>query len=139
MRSRFQVTKGKGDIMSNEELSLYEQMGGTYKEMDGLYYPNIEIEDVSRFCGKYGDMWKKYMMENHHVRYRSLMLDGKLNEIAMEVNEEAHEMIDSIEERYFEKHKLQNSASTIEMWQVREMIKTVAEETILSDIVYKTR
>jgi hypothetical protein len=139
MRSRFQLTKGKGDIMSNEELSLYEQMGGTYKEMDGLYYPNIEIEDVSRFCGKYGDMWKKYMMENHHVRYRSLMLDGKLNEIAMEVNEEAHEMIDSIEERYFEKHKLQNSASTIEMWQVREMIKTVAEETILSDIVYKTR
>jgi hypothetical protein len=139
MRSRFQLTKGKGDIMSNEELALYEQMGGTYKEMDGLYYPNIEIEDVSRFCGKYGDMWKKYMMENHHVRYRSLMLDGKLNEIAMEVNEEAHEMIDSIEERYFEKHKLQNSASTIEMWQVREMIKTVAEETILSDIVYKTR
>ena len=67
------------------------------------------------------------------------MLDGKLNEIAMEVNEEAHEMIDSIEKRYFEKHKLQNSASTIEMWQVREMIKTVAEETILSDIVYKTR
>lgn len=48
-------------------------------------------------------------------------------------------MIDSIEKRYFEKHKLQNSASTIEMWQVREMIKTVAEETILSDIVYKTR
>jgi len=110
MRSRFQLTKGKGDIMSNEELSLYEQMGGTYKEMDGLYYPNIEIEDVSRFCGKYGDMWKKYMMENHHVRYRSLMVEGKLNEIAMEVNEEAHEMIDSIEKRYFEKHKLQNSA-----------------------------
>ena len=94
---------------------------------------------MSRFCGKYGDMWKKYMMENHHVRYRSLMVEGKLNEIAMEVNEEAHEMIDSIEKRYFEKHKLQNSASTIEMWQVREMIKTVAEETILSDIVYKTR
>lgn len=139
MRSRFQLTKGKGDIMSNEELSLYEQMGGTYKEMDGLYYPNIEIEDVSRFCGKYGDMWKKYMMENHHVRYRSLMVEGKLNEIAMEVNEEAYEMIDSIEKIYFEKHKLQNSASTIEMWQVREMIKTVAEETILSDIVYKTR
>ena len=139
MRSRFQLTKGKGDIMSNEELSLYEQMGGTYKEMDGLYYPNIEIEDVSRFCGKYGDMWKKYMMENHHVRYRSLMVEGKLNEIAMEVNVEAHEMIDSIEKRYCEKHKLQNSASTIEMWQVREMIKTVAEETILSDIVYKTR
>ena len=139
MRSRFQLTKGKGDIMSNEELSLYEQMGGTYKEMDGLYYPDIEIEDVSRFCGKYGDMWKKYMMENYHVRYRILMLDGKLSEIAMEVNEEVYEMIDSIEKRYFEKHKLQNSASTIEMWQVREMIKTVAEETILSDIVYKTR
>ena len=67
------------------------------------------------------------------------MLDGKLNEIAMEVNEEAYEMIASIEKRYFEKHRLQNSASTIEVWQVREMIKTVAEETILSDIVYKTR
>ena len=88
--------------MSNEELSLYEQIGGAYKEIDGLYYPDIEIEDVNRFCGKYGDMWKKYMMEKYHVRYRSLMLDGKLNEIAMEVNEEVYEMIDSIEKRYFE-------------------------------------
>ena len=54
------------------------------------------------------------MMENQHVRYRSLMVEGKLNEIAMEVNEEAHEMIDSIEKIYFENISCK-ILSTIEM------------------------
>ena len=47
---------------------IYKRNGIGYTlGADGLYYPDIEIEDVSRFCGKYGDMWKKYMMENYHV------------------------------------------------------------------------
>lgn len=58
-------------IMSKEEKSLYEQMGGTYTEIDGIYYPNItfgdELAEQNDFCGKYGDMWKKYMHDNRNA------------------------------------------------------------------------
>lgn len=30
--------------MSNDKKSLYEQMGGTYTEIDGIFYPNITLE-----------------------------------------------------------------------------------------------
>ncbi len=61
-------------IMSNDKKSLYEQMGGTYAEIDGIFYPNITLEDEiaeqNDFCGKYGDMWKKHMHDNRNADYR---------------------------------------------------------------------
>ena len=55
--------------MSNDIKSLYEQMGGTYAEIDGIFYPNITLEDEiaeqNDFCGKYGDMWKKHMITSY--------------------------------------------------------------------------
>ena len=35
----------KGVIMSKEEKSLYEQMGGTYTEIDGIFYPDVTLGD----------------------------------------------------------------------------------------------
>ena len=29
----------------SRELSLYEAMGGTYTEVDGILYPNIAVDD----------------------------------------------------------------------------------------------
>jgi hypothetical protein len=37
--------------------------------------------------------------------------------------------------QYLAKHKPQNSASTVEMWKLREQAKQMAEEVVLSDIV----
>ena len=51
-------------LMSNE-LSIYEAMGGTYTEVDGLFYPDITVSeesDISRgMVGKYGLLWIDYM------------------------------------------------------------------------------
>lgn len=48
--------------MSNDKKFLYEQMGGTYTEIDGIFYPNItlgdEIAEHNSSCGKYGDMMR---------------------------------------------------------------------------------
>ena len=72
--------------MSKEEKSLYEQMGRTYAEIDGIFYPNItlgdELAEQNDFCGKYGDMWKKYMHDNRNADYRHYLFTGKLNEKA---------------------------------------------------------
>ena len=76
-----------------------------------------------------------YMKSNHAERYRHHIRMGTLNSKAFEVNEEVYEMLEDIVNQYLAKHKPQNSASTMEMWRLREQAKQMAEEVVLSDIV----
>ena len=82
----------------SRELSLYEAMGGTYTEVDGILYPNIVVDDKrsdmdsvisTTDIGKYGHLWISYMKENHPDRYRHHIRMGQLQMKAKEVNEEA--------------------------------------------------
>ena len=63
------------DAKMSREKSIFEQMGGTYTEKDGILYPNILIGEKeteamqNTFSGKYGDLWKKYLKENQSDRY----------------------------------------------------------------------
>ena len=126
----------------SREKSIFEQMGGTYTEKDGILYPNILIDEEQTetmqdvFAGKYGDLWKKYMKENRPERYYHLVRTGQLKQKAAEINEKAKEMLDRIMWQYLQKHKPENPDSTMEMWQLREQAKAMAEEVVLHDIVY---
>ena len=116
-------------------------MGGTYTEVDGIFYPNVtlddEIAEQNDFCGKYGDMWKKHMHDNREADYRHYLFTGKLNEKAREINEQAYEMLDVIMNQYMNNHKPDNPESTIEIWKLRAQAKMQAEEIILHDIVFR--
>ena len=120
----------------SRELSTYEAMGGTYTEVNGVLYPNIKVsEEADVWVGKYGLLWMNYMKSNHAERYRHNIRMGTLNSKAFEVNEEAYEMLEGIVNQYLVKHKPQNSATTMEMWRLREQAKQMAEEVVLSGIV----
>ena len=130
----------------SRELSLYEAMGGTYTEVDGILYPNIAVDDkrsdmdsaiTTVDVGKYGHLWISYMKENHPDRYRHHIRMDQLQMKAKEVNEEAYEMMDGIVEKYLVKHKPKDAHSTMEMWKLREQAKQLAEEVIYGEIVYK--
>lgn len=120
------------------ELSTYEAMGGTYTEVEGLFYPDIitEMTDIPLgMVGKYGLLWIEYMKSNYAERYRHHIRMGTLNNKAFEVNEEAYEMLDRIVNQYLAKHKPNNPAATMEMWRLREQAKQMAEEFVFQDIV----
>lgn len=132
----------------SRELSLYEAMGGTYRSVDGILYPNIGMDDVdtksdmasvvtTADIGKYGHLWITYMKENHPDRYRHHVRMGQLHIRAKEVNEEAYEMLDRIVGKYLAKHKPESALSFMEMWKLREQAKQLAEEVIYGEIVYK--
>ncbi|MBS4815839.1 MAG: TnpV protein [Clostridium sp.] len=127
--------------MSREtkDLSLFEQMGGTYFEKDGLLYPNFSMEQEPEqiTVGKYGLLWTSYMKETYQDRYRHHIRMGQLQSMAAEVNEEAYEMLDSISEKYLKKHKPVNPESTMEMWKLREQAKRIAEEEVYETVVYR--
>ena len=107
-----------------------------YSEENGVVYPNIVVlEESDVWVGKYGLLWIDYMKFNYAERYSHHIRMGTLNTKALEVNEEAYEMLEGIVNQYLVKHKPQNSASTIEIWRLREQAKQMAEEVVLSDIV----
>lgn len=122
----------------SKELSSFEKMGGTYTEVDGIFYPNIVTEkEEQRNIGKYGLLWIRYMKENEIDRYRHLIRMGNLQRKAYEVNEEAYEMLEQITNKYLKKHKPTDSHSTMEMWKLREQARQTAEEEIYETIIYK--
>ena len=130
--------KGMEIVAMSREISTYEAMGGTYTEVDGVLYPNIVVlEEADVWAGKYGLLWIDYMKTKHTDRYRHHIRMGTLNSKAFEVNEEVYELLEGIMNQYLAKHKPQNSASTMEMWRLREQAKQMAEEVVLSDIVRK--
>ena len=72
---------------------MLEEM--TYKEVDGLLYPQIEMpdetEDLTKL-GKYGRMAMNYLKENEPARYKTLMRFGKMYEKMSAVEEEANQL-----------------------------------------------
>lgn len=57
-----------------KELLLFEQMGGTYTEIDGVLYPNLVLKpEKNAFVGKVGNAWMRYMEENHPMRVFDLV------------------------------------------------------------------
>ena len=131
--------------MSNE-ICMFERMGGSYTEVDGILYPNIvidahevdeEAKEATCSVGKYGHLWISYMKENHKDRHRHYMRMGQLYSKANEVNEEANEMVERMMNQYLKKHVLEDSHSTMEMWRIREQAKSIAEEVVYEVIVYR--
>ena len=135
----------RNEIMSRE-ICMFERMGGTYTEVDGILYPDMGIDGRELFggdevvnvdVGKYGHLWIAYMKENHKDRYRHHVRMGQLYSKANEVNEEAYEMLERMMGQYLKRHVVVDRHSTMEMWEIRGQAKCVAEEVVYEAIVYR--
>jgi len=83
---------------ANTMKSLFEELGGTYTlGKDGMYYPNLMIEEADqRPIGKWGRMHKDYLEEKHPGLYQRLILNGTLVRHLADANERATAMLDSL-------------------------------------------
>ncbi len=89
-------------------MTLFEELGVEYKEVDGILYPLLSVDEAEynlTDIGKYGRMWLSYMEENEPSEYHHHMARmGQLRKRAEAVNEEAYERLDNIEETWLKKH-----------------------------------
>lgn len=73
--------------------SIFEQMGGTYTEVNGYLIPDIEIPaDEERKIGIWGQKHLNYIKEWRKGFHSSLILSGKLNAYLADINEQAKAM-----------------------------------------------
>ena len=121
--------------------SLYETLGGTYREENGHLIPNIALPEQTAYqIGKYGRMHLDYIKQHRRGRYTTLMTESKLNARLHEIDLEANEMLNTIIPCLATERGIDEDLKARDMlrW-VAEMnnIKVSAEEIVLKEVIYK--
>ena len=119
--------------------SLYETLGGTYREGNGHLIPNVTLPEQTDYqIGKYGRMHLDYINQHRRGRYTTLLTEGKLNARLQEIDLEANEMLDNIILHLAAERGIVEDLKARDMlrW-VAEMnnIKASAEEIVLREVV----
>ena len=119
--------------------TLYEQLGGTYREENGRLIPEMKLPEQTNYqIGKYGQFYLDYIKKHRRGMYTTLLTEGKLNARLYEIDLEANEMLDSIISRFAAERGIDEDLKARDMlrW-VAEMnnIKVSAEEIVLREVV----
>ena len=119
--------------------TLYEQLGGTYREESGRLIPEMKLPEQTNYqIGKYGQFYLAYIKNHRRGRYTTLLTEGKLNTRLHEIDLEANEMLDSIISRLATERGIDENLKARDMlrW-VAEMnnIKANAEKIVLREVV----
>ena len=110
-----------------------------YQEENGILYPTLEMEENKIIVGKYGRMAMKFLKEEMPSRYDFLLATGELMKVIHQVDQQAMERLELLMDQMMKEKPLTDPTNTILSWQEREQIKAIAEEIILSEIVFKKR
>ena len=119
--------------------SLYENLGGTYREENGHLIPDIALpEQTDYHIGKYGRMHLDYIKQHRRGRYSTLLIEGRLNSYLHEIDVQATSMVEVIVAN------LAHARDIDEELKVSDALKWVAEmniikasaEKIIQEIIY---
>ena len=120
--------------------SLYETLGGTYREENGHLIPNVTLPEQTEYqiC-KYGRMHLDYIKQHRRGRYTTLLTEGKLNARLHEIDLEANKMLETIIPQLAAKRGVDENLKARDMFSwVAEMndIKASAEEIVLREVIF---
>ena len=81
--------------------SLFEQMGGTYREENGYLIPNLTLPDEEQIeIGVWGQRRLEYIKHHRKGFYTSLVIGCELNRYLADINRQAEEMFDTLISQY---------------------------------------
>ena len=120
--------------------SRFEEMGGTYTEIDGIFYPNLALpEPESRPIGKWGMLHETYLREHKPFTYTNLLTSCKLDNYLADINEQVMEMMDQMIAQMVKADGVtEELKATDQMEWVRRMdsIRNQAGEVIKAALIY---
>ncbi len=120
--------------------SLFEQMGGTYREENGYLIPNITLPDGEQVeIGIWGMRHLEYIKQYRKGFYTTLALDCKVNRYLADINKQAEEMFDALIKQFKQAEGVteQLKAENQMEWVARmNNIRNKATEVVNHDIIY---
>ena len=120
--------------------SIFEQMGGTYRQAGDYLIPNLSLPDESEYqIGKYGRMRRSYLKEHRQILYTNYVVEGTLFEHLAEIDQACNERMGNIVSAMAKQEGVTEALKAADQMEwVRRMnnIRSCAEEIVLTELVY---
>ena len=117
--------------------TIYEQLGGTYREENGNLVPDVELPE-QKPIGKYGRMHLDYLKQHRRGRYSALLGEGRLNAYLADVDEQAHEMLTSLTVELAKAQDIDEQLKTTDQMRWVQMMNnslSSAEEAVMRELI----
>ena len=121
--------------------SLFEEMGGTYRQEGDYLIPNLALPDEPEYqIGKYGRMRRSYLKEHRPILYTNLLTSGTLHRHLAEIDQACNERMEIIVPAMAKQEGVTETLKAADQMEwVRRMnsIRNRAEEIVLTELVYE--
>ena len=121
------------------EKSIFEQIGGTYREENGCLIPNISLpEREEHTIGKYGQLHLDFLKKHRRGMYTTLLTECRLNKYLHEIDLQATEMVERLISKLAEKQGVSEALkeqSQMQWVMAMNNIKLTAEEIVRNDLL----
>lgn len=121
------------------EKSLFEQMGGTYRQVGDYFLPKITLPEEEQPISVWGQRHARYLKQHHKIRYYNLLTSGKLNSYLADIDKQAEDMFFRFVKQMAEREGVteQLKAENPMVWIGRmNNIRSQVTEIINSEIIY---
>lgn len=115
--------------------TLFEQHGITYREVNGVFIPNIELPEQKEI-GRFGWQHEEWLKDHHPCRYSLLIGSGEILEYLADIDTEAKEMYSSLIVDFAKAEGVaENLKATDQMKWVQRM-ESQAKEIVAKEILF---
>ena len=121
--------------------TIFEQTGGTYMQVGDYMLPDLlpAEEEKKANIGAWAMRHKRYLKQNHKVRYYNLLTSGKLNSYLADVEQQAQNLFSRLVKDLAEKENVTEELKSTDMmlW-VQKMynIRNRATEIVNAELIY---
>ena len=121
--------------------TIFEKQGGTYTQAGDYMLPDLlpAEEEKEANIGVWAMRHKRYLKQNHKVRYYNLLTSGKLNSYLADIEQQAQQLFLRLVKDFAEKENVTEELKATDMmlW-VRNMnnIRNRATEIVCAELIY---
>ena len=120
------------------EKSLFEQMGGTYKQVGDYLLPDVELPE-EKPIGVWGTRHYHHLRKANRILFSQLTISSKMNNYLADIDKQAEEMFSQLVKQLAEKDGITETLkATNQMEWVRQMngIRNRAAEIVNKELIF---
>ncbi len=120
--------------------TIFEKQGGTYTQVGDYMLPDLlPAEEETNNIGVWAMRHKRYLKQNHKVRYYNLLTSGKLNSYLTDIEQQAQQLFLRLVNDLAEKENVTEELKATDMmlWVQRmNNIRNRSTEIVNAELVY---
>ncbi|MBR4032142.1 MAG: TnpV protein [Clostridia bacterium] len=120
--------------------SLFEEMGGTYRQEGEYLIPNLVLPNEDDYeIGKYGHMRLAYLKGHRKILYTNYLMEGTLSKHLSEIDQVCNERMETLVPGMANREGVTEALKAADQmeWVCRmNNIRNRAEEIILREVVF---